>query len=143
MGMQSGSNEVVFEGIHCTLTLRRLRPGIVLAIFKGPDVGEFGQAPFKELARDLETSRRIELFVDARAVPTASLDVSNDWAQWMRTNRSSFRQINMLTGSRFVQLTADFVLRFAELGDIMRIYTEAAAFDATLTHAVADKHLDG
>ena len=38
----------------------------------------------------------------------------------------------MLTGSRFVQVTADFVRRFADLRDMMCIYTEPAAFDAAL-----------
>jgi hypothetical protein len=39
----------------------------------------------------------------------------------------------MLARSKFVQLTADFVQRFAQLGDRMRIYTEAAAFDTALS----------
>ena len=132
----SGSNEVVFEGIHCTLTLRRLRPGIVLAIFKGPDVGEFGQAPFKELARDLETSRRIELFVDARAVPTASLDASNDWAQWMITHNEALVRINMLCATPFVQMTATIVRNFTALGERMRIYTDPAEFEKAVGAAV-------
>jgi hypothetical protein len=38
----------------------------------------------------------------------------------------------MLTGSRFVQLTANFVRNFAQFGELMRIYTEAAAFDDEL-----------
>ena len=42
----------------------------------------------------------------------------------------------MLTGSKFVQLTADFVRRFAELGDAMRVYTDGAAFDEALRAAV-------
>jgi phage regulator Rha-like protein len=41
----------------------------------------------------------------------------------------------MLTGSRFVQLTADFIRRFAELGGAMLIYTEGAAFDDALATA--------
>jgi hypothetical protein len=41
----------------------------------------------------------------------------------------------MLTGSRFVQLTADFVRRFAELGDAMLIYTDGVAFDEALASA--------
>jgi len=39
----------------------------------------------------------------------------------------------MLTGSPFIQLTATFVRRFAELRDIMRLYTDALAFDSALT----------
>jgi hypothetical protein len=134
--MQSGSNEVVFEGIHCTLTIRRLRQGIILAIFKGPDVGEFGQAPFKELAKDLAASRQIELFVDARAVPTASMDVSNDWAQWMIAHNDALVRINMLCSTPFVQMTATIVRNFTALGERMRIYTDPSEFEKAVGAAV-------
>jgi hypothetical protein len=77
----------------------------------------------------------MDLFIDARNAQGASLDVSNDWAQWLGKQRARFRQINMLTGSRFVQITADFVRRFAALADIMRIYTEGAAFDDALAES--------
>src|ERR1051325_10146556 len=134
--MQVPSNEVLFEGIHCRLTIRRPRPGIVLAIFKGPDVGEFGQAPFQELAKDLASSQQIEMFVDARAVPQASLDVSNDWAQWMIANNQSLIRINMLCATPFVQLTAKIVRNFTALGERMRIYTDAGAFEKALGTAI-------
>jgi len=135
--MQRPNNEVVFEGIHCSLTIRRPRPGIVLAIFKGSDVGEFGQAPFQELARDFAAGQAIELFVDARAVPQASLDVSSDWAQWMIANDQLLRRVNMLCSSPFVQLTAKFVRSFTALGERMRIYTDAASSENALGSAVA------
>jgi len=38
----------------------------------------------------------------------------------------------MLTASRYVQITADFVRRFADLGDAMLLYTDAASFDEQL-----------
>lgn len=56
---------------------------------------------------------------------------------WLRAHRDRLHQIHMLTGSRFVQLTADFVRRFAELGDAMLIYTDGAAFDDALRTATA------
>ena len=54
-------------------------------------------------------------------------------------NRARFAQVSMLTGAPFVQLTAKFVQRFADLGEIMRIYTDAAAFDASVRTAVNSK----
>ena len=45
--------------------------------------------------------------------------------------------ISMLTGSRYVEITADFVRRFAALEGIMRIYTEPAIFDAVLADALS------
>lgn len=60
------------------------------------------------------------------------IDVSGEWAGWLRTHKPQLRDINMLTGSRFVQVTAEFVRRFAGLQGVMRIYTEPAAFDEAL-----------
>ena len=108
----------------------------VLAVFKGPDVGEFGQAPFQELAKDLNTGKQIEMFVDARAVPQASLDVSSDWAQWMIANDKSLIRINMLCATPFVQLTARIVRNLTTFGERMRIYTEAGAFEQALGTAI-------
>jgi hypothetical protein len=42
----------------------------------------------------------------------------------------------MLTGSRYVRMTADFVRRFAERGDAMLIYTEPGVFDDALNRSV-------
>jgi len=66
-----------------------------------------------------------------------SIEVSGEWAVWLGKHRVQLREINMLTGSRFVEVTADFVRRFAELEGVMRVYTEAAAFDAALADALA------
>jgi hypothetical protein len=35
-----------------------------------------------------------------------------------------------------IQITADFVSRFAGLGDVMRIYTDPAAFDEALASEI-------
>jgi hypothetical protein len=86
----------------------------------------------QELSKDLAEGRPVELFIDAREVRGASIEVSGEWAQWLGKHRSHFRHITMLTGSRFIQLTANFVRRFADLGEVMRIYTDPAAFYAAL-----------
>lgn len=85
----------------------------------------------------MSSGRKIELFIDARGGRSASLDVSSDWARWLGKNRASFRHVSMLTGSRFVRLSAAFVRKFADLGDLMRIYTDAAAFEGALQSSVA------
>lgn len=119
---------VLMEGLHGSLAIDAPRPGIVRVTLAGRDIGEFGAAPFRVLD-ELLAAGPYTLFVDARRTHGASVDVSNVWAQWLRTNRDRLHRIHMLTGSRFIQLTADFVRRFAELGDAMLLYTEGAAFD--------------
>ena len=109
---------------------------MVVLRLTGWDVGEFGDAPMKALEADV-AGGGVQLFIDARATKAATIDVSNEWALWLRKHRAAFASIQMLTGGPFVQLTAKFVQRFADLGDLMRIYTDAAAFDADLRAAIA------
>jgi hypothetical protein len=125
---------VRYEGVTAGLAIERPGPGVVVLRLTGWDTGEFGDAPMKEVARDFG-ARPLRLFIDARAVKGATIDVSNEWALWLRANRARFAEISMLTGSPFIQLTAKFVQRFSDLGDIMRIYADAAAFDAALAAA--------
>ena len=44
----------------------------------------------------------------------------------------------MLTGSRFIQMSAEFVRKFAGLEDAMRLYTDPATFDGALAHSIAN-----
>jgi hypothetical protein len=128
--------DVAYEGIHCALAITRPGAGIVRVVLSGSDIGEFGDLALRELAKDLERFRSIALFIDAGAVRGASVEVSAEWALWMNAHRSQLRQISMLTGSRYVQITALFVRRFAELVDRMRIFTDRAAFEETLLSSV-------
>jgi hypothetical protein len=124
-----------YEGRHSTISIDRPVPHVVILTITGRDAGEHGAGPMKALEDELRTAP-YALFIDARKTLGASIDVSNIWAQWLRAHRDQLERIHMLTGSKFVQLTADFVRRFAELGDAMLIYTDGAAFDEALRVAI-------
>jgi hypothetical protein len=98
----------------------------VVVTISGSDVGELGDRPFKELDKQLAAGP-FALFIDARATRGASVDVSNVWARWLRTHRDELTRIHMLTRSRFVQVTADFVRRFAELPVPPLVFEEQAS----------------
>jgi hypothetical protein len=123
-----------FEGIHSAIAISRPIPHIVVVTITGRDVGEHAAGPLQALDDELRHGP-FQLFIDARKTLGASIDVSNVWAQWLRAHRDELHRIHMLTGSKFVQLTADFVRRFAELGDAMLIYTDGTAFDDALRTA--------
>lgn len=127
---------VEHEGIHCALAITRPAPGIAVVILSGTDVGEFADFPMRELSKDLARFGSIQLFIDARAVRGASVEVSSAWALWMITHRAQLTQISMLTGSRYIQITADFVRRFGGLIDRMKIFTDQTAFDESLVSSV-------
>ncbi len=119
------------ESEHGAITITRPAPSVVLVVFDGQDAGQYDQAPFVLLDKHL-LDRKVELFIDARDAKAASIDVSGAWALYLGKNKSRFTCINMLTGSKFIQLSAEFVKRFAELGELMRLYTDPAAFDEAL-----------
>lgn len=127
---------VRFKTQRCALTIERPAPSIIVLTLSGNDTGELGDAPFLELAADFASGTQRELFIDARDGQGASIDVSGSWAQWLRRHKAQLKIVHFLTASRFIQLSADFVRKFAELGETMRIYTEASVFDAELESAI-------
>jgi hypothetical protein len=128
---------IEYEGVHSSLAIRRPAPGVAVVVLSGSDIGEFGDLPMRELQKDLACFNTIELFIDARAVRGASIEVSAEWALWLRSHRASFKRVNMLTGSRYIQITAAFVRRFAGLADLMNVFTERVAFDDNLAFSVS------
>lgn len=131
------TREVRFDGVHCTLSMKLSPPGVVSLLISGRDIGEFGEAPMQRLSEWLAGAGPIRMFIDARAARGASIEVSAEWAKWLAAHKVQLRDVSMLTGSRFVQITADVVRRFADLEGIMRVYTEGPAFDAALSEALA------
>ena len=131
-------DEVLYEGIHCTVRIRQAGPGVVVLKISGTDTGEFGDAAMLELER-LSAAAPMDLFIDAREVRGASIEVSGEWARWLAGHRGRLRQVNMLTSSRFIEVTAEFVRRFAALEGLMKIYTEPAAFDGALRECTGSR----
>lgn len=115
-------------------------PGVVVVTIEGTDVGELGEKPFRALESLLSTDWRTELFIDARGARGPAIDVSSEWARWLIRYRPSLLHVSMLTGSRFVQLSAGFVRSFAELGDAMRLYSDERVFEGALSNAVGNAH---
>jgi hypothetical protein len=134
-GTDASRESVTFAGVHATLEFVRPHAGVVLMKFTGYDIGEFGTGPFDELERDLRNGVPIEIFLDAREVRSASIEVSSAWAHWMIARRSLIYRFNMLCRSSFVQMTAGFVQRFTQFAEQMRIYHDAEAFELALSVA--------
>jgi hypothetical protein len=124
-----------FEGVHCSIVLEQPAASAILLRISGTDTGELGDAPMRALDGWLATCGPVKLFIDARAVRGASIDVSSEWAAWLKERRTQLQSITMLTGSKFIQITAEFVRRFADLNGIMWVCTEPAVFDLAIEQA--------
>jgi len=132
----SEEREIRYDGVHCNLIIQRFAYRVVVLRISGSDVGEFGEAPMNALNDSVTSSDPIDLFIDARDVRGASIDVSGEWARWLGSRKPGLRTITMLTGSRFIEITAAFVRRFASLEGIMRICNDPAVFDFALAEAI-------
>ena len=132
----SEEREIRYDGMHCNLIIQRFPSRVVVLRISGSDVGEFGEAPMKALNDSVTSSDPIDLFIDARDVRGASIDVSGEWARWLSSRKPGLRTITMLTGSRFIEITAAFVRRFASLEGIMRICNDPGVFDFALAEAL-------
>ena len=130
------SPEIHYDGVHCAFAIRRPAPDVVVLRISGTDVGELGDAPMRGLDDCLAGAAPLQFFIDARDTRGASIDVSGEWAVWLSARKQRFRRISLLAGSRYIEVTADFVRRFAALEGLMRIYTDPAAFDADLEEAI-------
>jgi hypothetical protein len=130
------AEETRFDGIHCDLVIEKPSPGVLVMKIRGTDIGEFRSAPMKALDDCLDHGCPVDLFIDARDVRGASIEVSCDWAGWLNARRAHLRSVTMLTGSRFIQVTAEFVRRFAHLEGSMRICTDPAAFEQALQEVI-------
>ena len=131
--MQPASTpEIRYDGVHCAIAIERRSAKVLVLRISGTDVGEFGDAPMQALEQSLSDAAPVHLFIDARDTRGASIDVSGDWARWLGAHRNQLREIDMLTGSRFIEMTAEFVRRFADLQGKMRIYTDPSALDSAL-----------
>lgn len=131
-GMATGLKSVRFEGAHCAIALEQLSESLIVMRLSGTDTGELRDAPIKTLDEWLAGANAIEFYIDARNVRGASIDVSSDWAAWFTANRARFKTITMLTGTKFIQITAEFVRRFAGLNGIMWVCTDPEVFDLAL-----------
>jgi hypothetical protein len=129
--------ESELEGLHCSFAIRRFPNGVIVLTITGTDIGEFGDRPMLELAEFVRDAEPVQLYIDARDVRGASMNVSSAWAEWLGTHRIQFAGISMLTGTRYVEITADFVRRFAALESKMRIYTEPEIFETMLACSLA------
>jgi hypothetical protein len=134
MSDSRSAGELALVGRNSSVRIFRPAKGVVVIVLAGNDVGEHGDAPFTELSRN-QGDGPLELFIDARDSRGVTLDVSGRWARWLSDRRDSLKRVNMLTGSRFVEITANFVRDFADLGGLMRIFADPQEFDFALAQA--------
>jgi hypothetical protein len=118
------------------MVLTRLGPGVVLVSAHGHDRGAFGDVPFEWLEREMGRLGPLEVFVDMRAMFNATQTVADRWSEWIQRRRSLLRGMSLLVGSKYVQMTVEVAKLFSRTGELMRIYTDEAAFEAAIRQSL-------
>jgi hypothetical protein len=119
-----------------TMVLTRLGPGLILLSASGHDTGQFGEAPFEWLERDMGRHGSIEIFVDMRDMFNATQIVADHWSKWIQRHRTHLRRMSLLVSSKYVRMTVEVAKLFSRTGELMRIYTDAPAFSDAITQAL-------
>ena len=123
---------VVLSADGCVFSYRRPAPRALLVAIAGHDRGQFGTATLDEISLALQRERPLELFIDAREAVGAAVSVSDDWTRYFATNRSDFRRVHVLAGSRVVQLTVAIAQHLSRTGELIQIYSDPQIFESCL-----------
>ncbi|HEY0709166.1 MAG TPA: hypothetical protein VGG33_20320 [Polyangia bacterium] len=119
-----------------SMVLTRIAPAIVLVSATGHDKGQFGDAPFVWLEREMGRHGAIEIFVDMREMFNATLTVADGWSAWIKRHRTRIRRMSLLVSSKYVQMTVEVAKLFSRTGDLMRVYTDAPAFSDAVSQSL-------
>jgi hypothetical protein len=126
---------ILLESGGCEFRFQRPRPGIIIVQSSGRDKGQFGNAPFNEMADDLASFAPVELFIDAGQVISAIVPVQDAWTEWLRENRSALKSVSMLVRSNYMHFTAEVAKLFSRTGELLRVYLDPVRFQEAIARA--------
>lgn len=120
---------------RASFTYERLRPGAMLVVATGADMGQFGTASLDEVRLELLRQRPVELFVDAQDVAVVAVAVSKEWTQFFSLNREHLRRVSVLVGSKAMQLTVAIAQHFSQTGNLIQLYSDRELFEQRVNAA--------
>jgi hypothetical protein len=123
------AGDVHLQAGGCRFDYRRLRPGALLVAICGHDTGQFGTATLDEIRLELLRHRPLELFIDAREALGPAVSVSTEWTNFFALNRDQLRRVNVLVGSKVVELTIAIAQHLSRTGNLIQIYSDPEVFD--------------
>jgi hypothetical protein len=127
---------------QATFHFARRQPGRFLVTISGMDKGQFGSAALDEITAALDREGSLELFIDARNAVGAAVSVSDEWTRFFSTQRTRFRRVHVLTGSKAVTLTVNIAQHLSRTGDLIQVYSDPRVFDARLGPVGGSKHAE-
>ncbi len=129
------NGELQLTAASCTFAYRRLCPGALLVTITGHDTGQFGTSTLDEIRLELLRHRPLELFIDAREALGPAVSVSREWTHFFALNRDQLRRVNVLVGSKVVELTIAIAQHLSRTGNLIQIYSDLETFEDRLRAA--------
>jgi hypothetical protein len=133
----SPTGAITLASVDGRFVFSRPRPGVLLIDASGHDAGQFGSAALDEITNALLRERPLELFVDTRAAVSVAPRVREEWTRFFTSNRENLVAVHVLTSSKFVHLAVAVAQLFSKTGNLIRLYSAPAAFEAQLQRAYA------
>jgi hypothetical protein len=125
----AATGELQLTAASCTFAYQRLRPGALLVTITGHDTGQFGTSTLDEIRLELLRHRPLELFIDAREALGPAVSVSREWTHFFALNRDQLRRVNVLVGSKVVELTIAIAQHLSRTGNLIQIYSDPETFE--------------
>jgi hypothetical protein len=125
----AATGELQLTAGSCTFAYQRLRPGALLVTITGHDTGQFGTSTLDEIRLELLRHRPLELFIDAREALGPAVSVSREWTHFFALNRDQLRRVNVLVGSKVVELTIAIAQHLSRTGNLIQIYSDPETFE--------------
>jgi hypothetical protein len=119
------SGEAAFE-------FARPKTRVLVITITGYDQGQFGVAALDEIGSVLRVAAPLQLFIDARNAVGATVRVSQDWTSFFSRHQRDLAHVHVLAGSKMVELTVAIAGHLSRTGNLIKIYSDPAIFDAQL-----------
>jgi hypothetical protein len=117
-------------------TYTRLGPGALRVHIRGYDRGLLGAAVFEPIHAELKLYSPLALLVDARDTEGATSAVSTAWTAWFQEQRPRLHEVHILVASKLVGVTVNVAKHFSRTGELIRIHSDPAAFEAAAVRLV-------
>ena len=129
---------VLLSADGCSFTYRRLKPGVLLMVIDGDDLGQFGTATQDEVNAEYERFGTVSLFVDTRAAQGPATEVMEAWTAFFSANRKKFKRVAVLSlpESKLLHLTVKIVQHLSGVGGLFQIVGDAETFEAAIRQEV-------
>jgi hypothetical protein len=124
---------VRLRGAHATYLYTRFVPGALLVTHRGRVGGDPGRAEFDEIDAEMDRfGAPLAFCMDTTATEAVADGAVEAWAAWFASRRARLARVEFLARPGLFELLAASAKHFSRTGELIRVHTDAARFDAAI-----------